>query len=110
MHIILEIMLVLLTLAGGCCIVCFLYSCILCPHAACGTVAVVRGAGNGEGLEQRVRNLMWLQSCGVLRCRPMLVDCGLDEEGRAIAVRLAERYPQLTLCGRGEMEQHLREE
>lgn len=110
LHMVLEIALVLLTLAGGCCIVCFLYSYMLRPYAALGTLAVVWGVGKGDGLEQRVRSLMWLQSCGLLRCRPILVDCGLDEEGRAIAARLAERYPGLTLCARRELERRLREE
>ena len=110
MHIILEVLMVLITLIVGYCTVCFLYSYILRPYEAFGTLAVVWGAGNGDGLEQRVRSLMWLQSCGLLRCRPMLVDHGLDEEGRVIAANLATRYPQLTLCGYEELKRHLQAE
>lgn len=101
---------VMIVLVSVCCTACFLYSYLLRPYAAFGTLAVVWGSGNGDGLEQRVRSLMWLQNCGLLRCRPVLLDYGLDEEGRALAVRLAVRYPGLTLCGRGELERRLREE
>lgn len=92
--------------SGLCCTVCLLYGRMLCPHAAQGTCAVVWGVGSGEGLEQRVRSLVWLQSCGLLRCDLMLADGGLDEAGRAIALRLAGRYPELTLCSRQEPERH----
>ena len=88
----------LICLAGMCCIACLLYSKMLCPHSARGTVAVVWGEGEGAELEQRVRSLVWLQECGLLRCTVMVADAGLNDEGRALAARLAERYPTLTLC------------
>lgn len=109
MHMLLEAVLTLFGLAGMCCIVCILYSFLLRPHAPGGTWAVVWGVDCGEGLEQRVRSLMWLQSCGLLRCAVVVADGGLNEDGRALAVRLAGRYPGLTLCSRMELEQRLRE-
>lgn len=102
--------LTLLVLAGLCCIVCILYGRLLRPHSAQGTWAVVWGFGAGEGLEQRVRSLMWLRSCGLLCCTVVVADGGLDEEGRALAARLAGRYPGLTLCSRQELEHRLRED
>lgn len=107
MHIILEAVLVLLGLAGICCTACLLYSCLLRPHTTQGTWAVVWGFGAGEGLEQRVRSLIWLQTCGLLRCKLIVADGGLDESGRALAARLAGRYPGLTLCSRQELERRL---
>ena len=97
-------------MAGLCCTACLLYSQMLRPHSARGTWAVVWGFGGGEGLEQRVRSLMWLQSCGLLRCAVVVADAGLDEDGRALAIRLTGRYPALTLCSRQELERRLWEE
>lgn len=110
MYPVLVALLALISMIGMCCTVCMLYSQMLRPHAAHGTWAVVWGFGSGEGMEQRVRSLMWLRSCGLLRCSLMLADGGLDEEGRALAVRLAGRYPGLILCSRQELEQRLVEE
>lgn len=100
---------VLICLVGICCIVCLLYSKMLCPHTARGTWAVVWGHNSGEGLEQRVRSLVWLQNCGLLRCAVLVVDDGLDAEGRALAVRLAQRYPTVNLYSRQALEQRLLE-
>lgn len=110
MYVILEAVVVLLGLVGMCCTVCLLYSYMLRPHTTQGTWAVVWGFGAGEGLEQRVRSLIWLQNCGLLRCNLVVADGGLDESGRALAVQLAGRYPGLTLCSRQELEHRLREE
>ena len=110
MRIILATALSLSLLTGMCCTACFLYSYMLRPCTGQGTWAVVSGFGAGEGLEQRVRSLVWLQSCGLLRGKLVLADVSLNEEGRALAVRLAGRYPCLTLCTRQELERRLKEE
>lgn len=110
MYVLFGSVLALIGMAGMCCIACLLYSKMLRPHSAQGTLAVVWGVGAGEELEQRVRSLMWLQECGLLRCAVIVVDGGLNAEGRALAVRLAGRYPVLTLCTRQELEQRMKEE
>ena len=110
MRIILATALILSALTGVCCTACLLYRYLLRPCTNQGTWAVVWGFGGGEGLEQRVRSLVWLQSCGLLRGRLVLADVSLDEGGRALAVRLAGRYPCLTLCTRQELERWLKEE
>ena len=97
-------------LSAICYIVCLLYSKMLCPHTAQGTWAVVWGRNGGEELEQRVRCLVWLQSCGLLRCAVLVVDDGLDARGRALAVRLAQRYPGVSLYSRQMLERRLPEE
>ena len=109
MSVLLEGLLALAAMAGLCCIGCFLYSYLLRPDSAQGTWTVVWGRGAGEGLEQRVRALVWLQSCGLLRCNVVIADAGLDEEGRALAARLVRRWPALTLCARGELARRMGE-
>ncbi len=83
---------VLLTLAGGCCTACFLYSYMLRPYAAFGTLAVVWGTGSGDGLEQTVSAFLWLRRSGLWSGAILLEDGGLDEEGRQLAEQLAERF------------------
>lgn len=109
MYLVIGSVLALVCLSGLCCIVCLLYSKMLCPHTARGTWAVVWGRNGGEELEQRVRSLVWLQSCGLLRCAVLLVDDGLNAEGRALAVRLAQRYPSVSLYSRQVLERRLPE-
>lgn len=103
----LEVILILLGLAGMCCMACGLFCRLLLPDSPHGTWAVVWGFGSGEELEQRVRGLMWLQSCGLLRCSVVVADGGLDEAGRALAVRLQRQYPSLALCTREELERRM---
>ena len=100
----------ILVLMAFSCTGCLLYSYLLRPHTARGTLAVVWGTGAGEGLEQQVRSLMWLQSCGMLCCTVVLADGGLDEEGRTLAAGLAARYPGLVLCRSGGLECRRQEE
>ena len=95
MRIILATVLVLSSLIGTCCTVCLLYGYLLRPCTNYGTWAVVWGFGDGEGLEQRVRSLMWLRACGLLRCRVILLDGGLNEEGQKLAHNLTRRWPDL---------------
>ena len=108
-YLIVASVLALICLSGFCCTACLLYSKMLCPHTAQGTWAVVWGRNSGEELEQRVRSLVWLQNCGLLRCAVLLVDDGLNAEGRALAVRLAQRYPTVALYSRQTLEQRLPE-
>ena len=110
MYVLLGSVLAFACMAGFCCIVCLLYSKMLCPRSPRGTAAVVWGVGKGEELEQRVRSLVWLQECGLLQCTVIIVDAGLNEDGVALAARLTTRYPALTLCDREELEQLMNQE
>ena len=109
MYLVFGSVLALICLSGLCCTVCLLYGKMLCPHTGRGTWTVVWGRGSGEELEQRVRNLVWLRECGLLRCAVLVVDGGLNAEGRALAVRLAERYPVVNVYSLQALEQRLRE-
>lgn len=93
----LETAIVLLLAIGFCTLVCTVYSRVLTPDSAEDTWAVVRGIGPGDGLEQRVRSLMWLRSLGLLRCRVVLAVGALDADGQVLARNLARRWPELEL-------------
>lgn len=55
--------------------------------AVCTVVSV---SGNGDGLEQFVGGLLWLQTSAGLVPKIIIEDCGLDQDGLAVA-RLLER-------------------
>ena len=94
---VLETAILLLIAAAFCAIACVLYNCALPMELAEDTWTVIRGVGSGDGLEQQVRSLMWLRSWGLLRCRVILTDGGLDAQGRELAHNLARRWPELEL-------------
>ena len=93
----LETAIFLLLTIVFCTLVCTVYSRMMMPDAEQGIWAVVPGFGPGEGLEQQVRCLMWLRAWGLLRCRVVLVDGGLNTEGRQLALGLARRWPDLEI-------------
>lgn len=55
----------------------------------CAARTVVIGQGCGDGLEQTVRALLWLRRTGLWRGEIVIEDCGLDEDGTALARMLA---------------------
>lgn len=57
----------------------------------CAARFVVSARGGGEGLEQTVKSLLWLRYTGLWRGEIVIEDCGLDEEGAALARTLAEK-------------------
>lgn len=52
---------------------------------------VVRGEGDGEGLEQTVRGLMWLRRSGFWRGVVVIEDAGLTPAGMLLAHILARQ-------------------
>ena len=58
----------------------------------CGVRLTVSARGGGEGLEQTVRGLLWLQRTGLLRGEVIIEDCGLDRDGLALARALAGQH------------------
>lgn len=98
-----EILLVLLGVAAGCGLLSLLWCRLVLPVSGRDLWTVVRAQGDGAGLEQQVRGLVWLHSCGFIRCPVVVADMGLDEQGRALADRLAARWPQVVLCSRTQL-------
>lgn len=60
--------------------------------------AVVAARGGGEDLERDVRGLLWLHGSELARLTVVLADCGLNDEGRAVARLLHRQHPQVLLC------------
>ena len=56
----------------------------------CAVRLVVPARGGGEGLEQTVKGLLWLRRSGLWRGGIVIEDCGLDEDGAALARTLAK--------------------
>ena len=78
-----EIVLTVLCLMGLGLLVWCLMGRLVCPVPGQEVLAVLEGQGDGGGLEQSVRALMWLRSLG--------------REGLAVAQRLALRWPVVDL-------------
>ena len=57
----------------------------------CAARFMVSARGGGEGLEQTVKGLLWLRCTGLWRGGIVIEDCGLDEDGAALARALAEK-------------------
>lgn len=100
-----EILLVLLCVISVCGLLSLLWCRMVLPVSGQGLWTVVRAKGDGEGLEQQVRGLVWLHSCGLMRCPVVVADMGLSEQGRVLARRLAARWPQVILCSRTQLAQ-----
>lgn len=60
--------------------------------------AVLDASGDGAGLEQAVHSLLWLRRCDLWRGRLVIVDRGLDEEGRRLARLLSANTDDVVLC------------
>lgn len=76
-----------------------LFSRLLLPLQPDGIRSVLCAVGDGGDLEQPCRAYLFLRRLGVFRQPLLLVDFGLNEEGRALAERLAGLDPSIRLCG-----------
>ena len=77
------------------------------PPARQGIVVLICARGNGEELEQQVRELTILRRERGVVGEIFLVDCGLSEEGRQICRLLARGDRRVTLCKSGEIETYI---
>ena len=57
----------------------------------CPARMVVDAKGDGGGLEQSVKALLWLRRTGLWWGEVVIEDCGLNREGEALARALAEQ-------------------
>ena len=62
-----------------------LYGRMLVPVGPGPVFAVIPAAGDGAGLEQTVRGLLWLRGDDLVDYTVVIADCGLDEGGRRAA-------------------------
>ena len=68
-------------------------------------LALVPAKSGGSSLDQTVRCLLLLRRWGLLRGQVAVVDCGLDEEGHALARLLCANTDEVLLCDRQELSQ-----
>ena len=76
---------------------CWLYGRLLGPIKSPPCWGVILAEGAGEGLEHRVRALVWLDSLGLWSGTVVIADLGLDEPGKTLARQLTVRWPQVLL-------------
>lgn len=95
MRALVEVLLSLLSVLGLLTLSWLLYGHILSPAGGGRSCALIPASGGGEDLEQSVRGLLWLKGGGLLPGRVAIVDCGLNEDGRALAAALLRREPSL---------------
>lgn len=60
--------------------------------------AVIPASGNGEGLEQTLRHLQWLQREKLSQFTLLIVDAGLSPEGQALMQNLQRKDASLLFC------------
>lgn len=106
----LELTLALLAAVGLLCLGWALFGKLLTPLGKLGAplYAVVRGEGDGGGLEHTVNSLIWLRGKDLTDCPVILVDAGLNEEGRQVAERLLRRWPAIRLCSPEELPERIK--
>lgn len=69
--------------------------------------ALLPARGGGEELEEQLRALQGLRETQGVFGRTLLVDCGLNEDGKKLAGILARKYRWVTLCGIDEIGRYL---
>ncbi len=107
METIVEIILAFLAVIGLVSLGWLGFGCLLMPTGGTDTVCLLPGRGEGETLEQAVTGLVWLRGGGLFGGRLVIVDCGLTEQGRAIARALAHRESTVELCPVEELEEYI---
>lgn len=100
MSVVWEWALTLLAAFGLFSLICLLFGRLMVPVGTpeVSVYLAVRGEGSGRGLEHTVNALAWLRSREGLTCPVLLVDAGLNEEGRALASLLARRWDEVRVC------------
>lgn len=92
-----DIFLAFLAMAGLLLGACWLYGKLLGTVRTLPCWGVIPGRGEGEGLELRVRSLVWLNSLGLWSGTVVIADLGLDPKGQELVRHLAARWPQVTI-------------
>lgn len=106
---ILEVALALLAAVGLMSVGWFLFGRWLLPMGTdrAGTLAVVNARGDGGELEQIIHSLLWLRRCDLWRGQVVVVDRGLDEEGRKLARLLCANSDELVLCELDDLAEYI---
>lgn len=84
-----------------------LFGRLLTPIAGERVWAVVQARDGAEWLEHDVAGLLWLRKSGMAGFTIVIMDEGLDENGRAVAAALIDRESNIRLCVAGSLEENL---
>ena len=96
---ILQVLLALLAAAGLLALGWAIFGQLVTPVGAISPVyAVVPADGDGAGLEQAVKGLLWLRGGELARFTIVIADNGLDESGRAVAAALLTDATGVVVC------------
>ena len=96
---ILQVLLALLAAAGLLALGWAIFGQLVTPVGAISPVyAVVPADGDGAGLEQAVKGLLWLRGGDLARFTIVIADGGLDPAGQAAAAALLARDRGIVLC------------
>lgn len=87
-----------LAVAGMACVIWLAYGWLLLP-GCCPMRTTVSASGDGDGLEQTVKGLLWLRRAGLWRGEIAICDAGLTQGGLQLAMTLA-RQSGIEFCGR----------
>lgn len=102
-----EVLLALFSVLGLLSLSWLLLGHILAPTCGGRVCAVIPAAGSGEDLEQSTRGILWLKGGALLPGRVVIVDCGLDAGGRALAEALLRREPLLEICALEDLREYI---
>lgn len=72
-----------------------------------GVTTVITAQDSGEGLEQTLKSLIWLQENGTVPGQIILADAGLNEEGRILTRLIVKQYTGVVVCNAEEVAQWL---
>ena len=70
---------------------------VRCGHGT-GMSTVLTVQGGAEGLEQTLKGLVWLHENGTMSGQILLVDAGLNDEGRILARLILKKYTGVAFC------------
>ena len=94
-----EVILALLASAGLLALAWVSFGRLLLPVGTWGPAyAVVPASGDGAGLEQAVKGLLWLRGGNLARFTIVIADKGLNPAGRAVAAALLADSTGLVVC------------
>ena len=102
---IVEGCLALLCAAGIAALVWLLFGWLVRPSPVHTLQVILPGRGDGEALEGDLRWLSWLRRAGLFQGEAVIWDRELTPQGRELALQLALRWPWVTCCPRGALEE-----
>ena len=76
----------------------------LLPVAGRNLTAVYMAGKDSSDLEQTVQSFSWLRGTGMIEMPLKIVDCGMDEETRHLAERLARAHPYIQIVSQKQGE------